>query len=176
MKKRKKTASPMATLVIWMNKSLQLWSVEGMNECGSTCSYSDTNPVSCVLQIPETVKCLSVWIGYNDTGSETTQKQQGLEYWNATQTAVHPLIWDQSAALYLLNMLSAHGLSVCGDVVYLGTAESWDNCTNDAVLLLQMGQPYTLHKLNCFLWASPSFIILGFHHEITSARSVLHFF
>lgn len=43
----------MATLVIWMNKSLQLWSVERMNECGSTYSYFDTNPVSCVLQIPK---------------------------------------------------------------------------------------------------------------------------
>lgn len=68
-----KTASPMATLVIWMNKSLQLWSVGRMNECGSTYSYSDTNPVSCVFQIPKTVTCLSVWICCNDAGSETTK-------------------------------------------------------------------------------------------------------
>lgn len=38
--------------------------------------------------------------------------KKGLGHWNATQTAVAPLIWDQNAALYLLNMLIACWFSV----------------------------------------------------------------
>lgn len=77
------------------------------------------------------------WCGlWNNKGREK------LGHFNATRTAVHPLIRDQIAALHLLNMLITYWFSVWDDVMHLESNRqltSRDNCTNDAVLLLQMG-------------------------------------
>lgn len=95
-------------------------------------------------------------------------EKQGLGYSNATRTAVHPLIWDQSGASYLLNMLIAHWFSVCGDVMHLESNRQLtgrDNCTNDAVLLLQMGRT-VLHT------AQVKLLPVGFpllHHLVFSS-------
>lgn len=96
-------------------------------------------------------------------------EKQGVGHSNTTRTAVHPLTWDQSDALYLLNMLIARCLLVCGDTMHLESNRQLtgsDSCTNDAVPPLQMGRT-VLHT------AQVKLLPVGFpllHHLVFSLR------